>query len=318
MRRALKMLLWAMGGVVLLLAILIAPPTGELLIKLTCSERPLTLNCAARMRAMGHVWMSFGWESRALTWYERAAVEGDDPAAYFHLGWLNEQRGQRDVVPRVLDYDKKLEDAAARDQARLQRLFDARMKAIGKTGDISEEMKALKAELEAEARRSEANKNPEPNFRDDFERAEASYRKGAERGFAPAMNNLGQLYLSGALGSARRSEGVPWIIRAAEAGNPVGAINLSLIYTDGMTVPRDVEQAERWSHWTDKITDPRDLASPTLERTNMILAGKIDRPLVAAIRAKAKTREELTVTFSPMQPDPRLPTFRSVQDQLRR
>lgn len=317
MRRTRKIVVGIVGAVILAPAILLSPPTGELLITLTCRTEPLTPNCAERMRAMGHVWAQIGWLGRAIKWYGRAAAEGDDTAAYFHLGWAYERRGQKTVVPRVLNHDKKLNEAAARGQARLKALFEDKVRMAVRTGNLAEDMKALQAELEAELRHLETKKIREPNLRADFDRAEAAYRKAAERGFAPAMNNLGQILLSGAFGSARRGEGVPWIVRAAEAGNPVGAINLSLIYTDGMTVPRDLEQAERWSHWTDKVTDPRDLGSPTLERTNMVLAGALERPLIGAIRAKAKMREELTVTFKPMQPDARLPTFRSVQEQIR-
>jgi TPR repeat protein len=318
MRRALKIVLWLAGGITISAAALVAPPTGEVSIALTCRSQPQTPPCIARMRAMGHVWMSFGWETRALHWYERAAAEGDDPAAYFHVGWLYEQRGQKTVVPRVLDYDKKQAAAAARDQARLKALFDERMKTIGKTGNQADKIKALEAELEAESKRMAAEALPEPNLRDDFERAEAAYRKAAEHGFAPAMNNLGQLYLSGAFGSQRRSEGVPWIMRAADAGNPVGAVNLSLIYTDGMFVPRDPALAARWGKWIGDRVNPRDLAYPTLERTHMVLAGAIDRQFVAQIRENAKRHEPINVKFTPLQPDARIPTFKQVQKQLGR
>jgi hypothetical protein len=313
MRRGWKIALWIGTAVVVVPAVLLSPPTGELSLALTCRREPPTQACIARMRAMGHVWTEFGWLGRAIHWYERAAAGSDDPVAYFHLGWLYEHRGQTSVVPRLLDYNKKLEAAAARDQARLKALVEGRIK---KAVDSRKSLADVKI-TDADLKELDAAKIPEPELHDDFDRAEAAYRKAAERGFAPAMNNLGQILLSGAFGSARRGEGVPWLIRAAEAGNPVGSINLSLVYTDGMTVPRDLAQAERWSHWTDKITDRRDLASPTLERTNMVLAGTLDRPLVAAIRAKAKTKQELTVTFRPLPPDPRLPTFESVRKALK-
>ena len=313
MRRGWKIAVWVGAAVIAVPAVLLSPPFGELSLALTCRmDRPTPL-CAARMRAMGHVWTEVGWLGRAITWYERAAAGSGDPAAYFHLGWAYERRAETTVLSRVLDYDKKLEAAAARDQARLNALVDERIKAAIDAGQNPADVKITDADL----KELDAVRIPEPNLRDDFERAEAAYRKAAERGFASAMNNLGQILLSGALGSARRREGVPWLIRAAEAGNPIGSVNLSLVYTDGMTVSRDLEQAERWSHWTDKITDRRDLASPTLERTNMVLAGTLDRSLVAAIRAKAKTKEELTVTFRPLPPDQRVPTFESVRKALK-
>jgi TPR repeat protein len=313
MRRRWKTAVWIGAAAIAVPAVLISPPFGELSLALTCRMEPPTSLCVARMRAMGHVWTEFGWLGRAITWYERAAAGSGDPIAYFHLGWLYEHRGQTSVVPRMLDYNKSLEAATARDQARLKALVDGRIKKAIDAGKSPADVKITDADLGE----LEAPKIPEPKLRDDFERAEAAYRKAAERGFAPAMNNLGQIYLNGVFGSARRGEGVPWLVRAAEAGNPVGSINLSLVYTDGMTVPRDLAQAERWSHWTDKVTDPRDLASPTLEHTNMVLAGTLDRPLVAAIRAKAKTKEELTVTFRSLPPDQHLPTFESVRKAVK-
>jgi TPR repeat protein len=312
MRRRWKIALWSAAAVIAVPAVLLSPPFGELSLVLTCRMEPPTPACVARMRAMGHVWTELRWLGRAIYWYERAAASGN-PVAFFDLGWAYERRGQTTVVSRILDYDKKLEAAVARDQARLKKLVDDRIKAAVEAGRSPAEVQITDEDL----KQLEATKIPEPRLRDDFERAEVAYRKAAELGFAPAMNNLGQILLSGAFGSARRSEGVPWLVRAAEAGNPVGAINLSLVYTDGMTVPRDLAQAERWSHWTDKITDPRDLRSPTLERTNMVLAGTLERPLVAAIRAKAKTKEELTVTFKPLPPDPRVPTFEAVRKALK-
>lgn len=296
MRRSWKIVLGIAAAAVL--AILLSPPTGELSINLTCRMEPLTPNCAGRMRAMGHVWAQLGWMSRAIKWYGRAASEGDDVAAYFHLGWAYEQRGYSQIVPQVREHEKALQEAAAKVQAELKAQVDAGVMTMAELN--VPKMAAI----------------PEPNVREDFELAEAAYRKAADRGFAPAMNNLGQLYTSGVFGSAKLADGARWIIQAAEAGNPFGAINASLLYTSGMGVPRDAEQAARWGVWTGESTNPRDVIYPTLEHTSMVLSGASERPLVWQIRKTMETHEPLTVTFRPLQPDPRLPTFHNAEKQL--
>jgi hypothetical protein len=298
MRRSWKIVLGIAGAVVLVPAVLLSPPAGELSIALTCRMEPPTPGCVERMRAMGHVWAQLGWMSRAIKWYGRAASEGDDTAAYFHLGWAYEQRGYRQILPKMQAHEKAVEEAAAKVEAELKAQVDRGVTSM------------------AELKVPEMPAIPDPNVREDFELAESAYRKAAERGFAPAMNNLGQLYTGGVFGSTRRADGAQWILRAAEAGNPLGAINASLLYTDGMGVPRDTAQAARWGRWTGENTDRRDLAYPTLEHTTMVLSGTSERPLVWQIRKTVETREPLNVTFRPMQPDPRLPTFHDVQKTL--
>jgi hypothetical protein len=299
MRRTWKIALGIVGVAVATPLVLLSPPFGELSIKLTCRMQPPTPTCAARMRAMGHVWAQFGWLDRAVLWYGRAAHEGDNTAAYFHLGWAYEQRGYRQIVPRTQAHEKTLKAAAAKMQAELKAQVDAGITDVSK----------LKVPAMPTV--------PEPKLREDFELAEQAYRKAAERGFAPAMNNLGQLYMSGALGSPDYEGGAQWILRAAQAGNPFGTINASLIYTGGMGVPSDTEQAARWGHWTGDHTDPRDVAYPTLEHTTMVLSGSSEPPLVAGIRETMKSHKPLTVAFKPLQPDPRLPTFHSVAKKLK-
>jgi TPR repeat protein len=300
MRRRWKIALWVVGAVVFIPAVLLAPPTGELSINLTCRMKPPTPTCVQRMRAMGHVWAGIGWLDRAITWYERAATEGDDAASYFHLGWAYEQRGYRTVVPRMLAYEKALEQAAAKVQSELEARFHA----------------GLRTSNGAELQQTPAV--PEPNLREDFELAAGAYRKAADRGFAPAMNNLGQMYVSGALGSDRLKDGAALIVRAAEAGNPLGAINAALIYTAGMGVSRDDREATRWGQWNGEGANRRDLAYPTLEHSRMALSGDVEPQFLVAIREVAKRHLPLDVRYKPLRPDPRLPTFQSVLDGLKK
>lgn len=297
MRRIWKIGLGVAGALILLPAIVLAPPTTELIINLTCRSAPLTPNCLIRTRAMGHVWAQLGWIDRAIHWYDRAATQGDDPASYFHLGWAYEQRGQREAMPRMEAYRKAQDEAAERAAVKYKADLAAG-KAVPPDGP-------------------EVGNIPEPNVREDFDLAIAAYRKAADHGFAPAMNNIGQMYLSGMFGSRFFADGVLWVTRAAKAGNPLGAINLAFAYTDGRGVPRDTDEAARWGQWTADKTNPRDLARPTLERTAIIFRGDIDAHLAAQIRDKAKTGEAMTSKFTPLQPNPHLPTFSQITKKLR-
>jgi hypothetical protein len=132
------------------------------------------------------------------------------------------------------------------------------------------------------------------------------------------MNNLGQMYVSGALGLDRLKDGAALIVRAAEAGNPLAAINAALIYTAGMGVARDDREATRWGQWNGEGVNPRDLAYPTLEHSRVALSGDVEPRLLVAIREVSKRRLPLDVRFKPLRPDPRLPTFQSVVDGLKK
>lgn len=292
MRRVWKITLAVVAIPVVVSAILVAPPTSELMIALNCRSKPQTPNCIARMRAMGHVWAAWGSLDRAIYWYRRAVEEGDDTASLFHLGWAYEQRGYRDLVERMQARQSALDEAAAR----------ARSQTDAAAGPPVEAPTMPKVNL--------------PAGHEDFESAAAAYRKAANRGFAPAMNNLGSMYVSGVFGSAQRDEGAQWIIRAARAGNPLGAINAALLYTGGIGVPANPGEAIRWGQWNGKGVNPGDLAYPTLEHTRMALSGDIEPRLLTAIREVSKRHIPLGMSFKPLQADARLPTFQSVREQF--
>lgn len=304
MRRRWQIVLWIAGAAVVVPVIAIAPPTTELIINLTCRTTPPTPSCIVRMRSMGHIWAQLGSLDRAITWYRRAATEGDDPASYFHLGWAYEQRGFRNLVPKLQAHERAVDAAAAKAQAELTAKLEQQLA----TGDFH----FNRADFEA----PKIPDLPDPKLSEDFELAESAYRKAAERNFAPAMNNLGAMYVSGVFGSARRWDGVPWLIRAGHADNPFGAINLALMYSDGLGVPRDAAEATRWGEWKGERVNPLDLAYPTLERTRMALGGDMEPWLLATIREAGKRHIPLGASFKVLPPDPRMPTFRQLQDDL--
>ena len=102
------------------------------------------------------------------------------------------------------------------------------------------------------------------------------YRRSADLGFAPAMNNLGEMYRDAYGVHPDPKKAFEYHRRAAEAGNPAGRINLSNDYRNGVGTARDMAEADRW--WRPDLTgaNPADLAEPTLART--LVGGRVIDP----------------------------------------
>jgi hypothetical protein len=149
---------------------------------------------------------------------------------------------------------------------------------------------------------------------DKFEAAAKLYRMAADDGFAPAANNLGDMYLSGAFGQGHEDDAFKWHLAAAKAGNPVASLNVSLDYQIGRGTAADRAAAETYATIRPQSGSP-DVGSLTLARTR--LAGTaVDPHMVATIRDAANRHEPLTINFRPMQPDARLPTFHQIRTGL--
>lgn len=150
----------------------------------------------------------------------------------------------------------------------------------------------------------------------DFDRAADWYRRAAERGFPPAMNNLGQLYLSGVVGRTDQREAFRWHLAAAQSGNPIAVMNVAIAYTAGQGVDPDPAAASAWSTWQPTHVNKADLVEPTLERTHLFRT-TVPEARRALIRAAAKSGEPVRLAVTPLQPDPRLPTFREASGAVR-
>ena len=145
-----------------------------------------------------------------------------------------------------------------------------------------------------------------------FAKAKNAYRTAANAGFAPAINNfgelLGQQHIDAPQNPTADEDRFEWILRAANAGNPVAAINVSIAYMSGRGVGAHNGEAARWSRWTPGMGNARDLDSPTLERTSLF-GSPIAREFAARIRHAAESNEPFVANFQPLQPDPRAPTL---------
>ncbi|WP_224407632.1 tetratricopeptide repeat protein [Afifella sp. IM 167] len=102
------------------------------------------------------------------------------------------------------------------------------------------------------------------------EEAIAWYRRSAEAGFAPAMNNIGEAYLGGFGVVADEGEAYRWKLNAAKAGNPVGAFYLAFATGASVKGSAGGDDRQRWSELRATAADGRDLAEPTLSRTKNI------------------------------------------------
>ncbi len=114
------------------------------------------------------------------------------------------------------------------------------------------------------------NNHKEPESDEMFENVIHWYKKSAEKGFAPAMNNLAVLYKGGAGGHEPNQDlAYKWWADSATVGNPMATIAMYTIYKTGDGVEVDTFHADNWKSWDPKHANPRDLLSPTLERTSL-------------------------------------------------
>lgn len=137
------------------------------------------------------------------------------------------------------------------------------------------------------------------------------YERSSEKGFAPAMNNLGQLYLHGNGKVQDKVEAFKWTLAAAKAGNPVAAWNLAL--WGGGTPMMSPEEAKEWLVWDSTKVDPRDLLFPILDRT-MLFGSELPQREKFAVRAAARQGTPVKLELTPLKPYPRLPVFHHVDE----
>jgi TPR repeat protein len=140
------------------------------------------------------------------------------------------------------------------------------------------------------------------------------YRKSADKGFAPAMNNLGELYASGWVDGQNFEKALGLYKAAAQAGSAAGAMNVSLAYRTGRGVARDLSAAKKWAAFVPEHgrTDFDDVA---LARST-VFGGNVAPKALATMRGAAVKDEAVAVGFQPMKPSASIPTFRSATSQL--
>lgn len=80
----------------------------------------------------------------------------------------------------------------------------------------------------------------------DDAQALAAFRKAAEKGYAPAQNNLAVFYYSGRGVPRNYGQALRWFERAAEQGHVRAQVSLAGMYTQGQGTPQDMKKAAKW------------------------------------------------------------------------
>lgn len=155
------------------------------------------------------------------------------------------------------------------------------------------------------------------DLRAQFDNATEWYRKSADKGFAPAMNNLGQALVRGATGARNPQAAAHHYKLAAQAGNPIAGYNLALAHLMGDGVAQSAAEAEKWVEWSPaRKYKKADLAQPTLERTRL-QGGMPAENLRQKLRAAADAGPPATakMEFRALPPVASLPSFEQVRRQ---
>jgi Sel1 repeat len=273
----------------------------EINLSVTCYSP--TPSCLPRYRAAGHMWSKLRIPFLARIWYARGADAGD-PIAMFHLGWTYQMSGWADVVAStgIWRYSLPLPPVFLPFASRAI-LRKAAEKLVTQLADIKMEPSWPDSVLES---LSYWRLGPIGAPSSHFTEAARWYELSAQQGFAPAMNNLGAMYVNAEGLPQDLDKALSLALEAAELGNPVGALNVVVLANHPRT--RDDELAQRFSTVAPETASPADLAEPTFERTELFF-GSLPPEKRAMIRAAARQQVPVQNSVSPLTPDSRVPTF---------
>ncbi len=100
----------------------------------------------------------------------------------------------------------------------------------------------------------------------DLAKARRLLVQAADAGSAPAMDQLGRMYLSGGLGVLRDdAQAFSWFRKEADAGSGSGMLTVALLYQGGKGTPRDQDKArdfyERGKPIAEKQADAGDVTA---------------------------------------------------------
>jgi hypothetical protein len=249
-------------------------PLLEFSVEQSCPPVAPDRSCLRRMRGLGDGWSLAGNLVRARPWYERAAAAGD-VVAMFELGWMYEQ----------VAHEQLIQINAMRSQKRSP--YPPELPEL--SGGVTKLDPALAPGWDRAAFAA-ATANGE--------QAASWYRRAADQGFAPAMNNLGSLYDAGLAGRTDMAAALQWYRAAAATGIPAGLWNVGAAYDIGEGVRRGEIEAETYKTWhpnPDSATDPA-LDEPVLQRT-ALFQSTMSAARRAQLRAAIKAGTPMTVTI---------------------
>jgi hypothetical protein len=282
-----KKILISLFGILVLVGVtpFISPPfVREAILELQCSQDSPNTGCLKNIRELGHIRSRRGDLEKARHWYERGVGHGD-VVAMFHLAWLHEELAIQNTAGMI-----------------------QHLSSLAKLDTDNSRKELLDTVMSLAGRHAAGNK---PHVDPNWGLARYWYERSAKLGFAPSMNNLGQLFLSGRDGVRDAGAAYRWHLAAAQAGNPVGGMNVAIAYSFGHGVEIDREEHKKWSVWTPAANIEEDVSEPTLARTRLF-GSTIPQDIREKIRLSARLGQPFRVGLSKMEPNPNMPTFRRV------
>lgn len=191
--------------------------------------------CRQRLRAQAELYFSAGDDAAGSAVFRRLYLAGDIRSAFF-LGWHHEEIYRKAVglplpaVERLPEDRLHGADGLPRGDGFLK-LVDAR------------------------------SVNHDASTRVDDARAKAWlwYAAAAQAGFAPAANNLAQMYRSGIVGPSDQLSARRWFVAAWDRGSPVAAYNLEAMRIAGYDDPTTDCIEEVGRGWFPLINRPADI-----------------------------------------------------------
>jgi uncharacterized protein len=150
--------------------------------------------------------------SQAMTWYRKAAEQGEKYAQYNLGSMYNNGEGvTQDYAQAATWFRKSAEQGLSQAQFILGRMY------YNGTG-----------------------------IPQDYAQALIWFQKAAEQGDAVSQLNLGIMYGDGQGGPQDYAQAMSWFRKAAEQGSSDAKLNLGLMYHKGQGVPQDYAQATAW------------------------------------------------------------------------
>lgn len=187
--------------------------------------------CRARMRADARLRLRFGDDENALAIYRDLSRAGDLTAG-FQIGWHHDE-AYRALVGRALAAATILAEATQ------YAYSDA----------------PSGANFEAAVDRHAAPQTKQEQRDGARALAYLWYRWAAQRGFGPAMNNLGTMYQAGITGKIDKAAARRWYIAAYDAGTPAAALNLAVLRRLGYDDPA-LDCKEQGGAWLPLVVLP--------------------------------------------------------------
>ncbi len=184
----------------------------------------------------------------AVTWYHKAAEQGD-AAAQYNLGvmYQNGEGVPKSYEEAVRWYHKAADQGYAVAQYNLGVMFHY---GLGVPQNYDEAVRWYRKSAE------QGNADAQFNLGNMYENGKGMsqsndeaakwYHKAAEQGDAAALNNLGEMYYYGKGVPQNYEEAVKWFRKSADQGNADAQFNLGWMYYYGEGVPQSNDEAVRW------------------------------------------------------------------------